>query len=55
MTKGKFMRISRDRMGSRKILNGESNALALSISGCIEVIKFFLGVQSYFIAIPIEV
>jgi len=55
VTKGKFMRISRDRMGSRKILNSESNALALSISGCIEVIKFFLGVQSYFIAIPIEI
>lgn len=55
MTKGKFMRISRDRMGSRKIFNSESNALAVSISGCIEVIEFLLGVQSYFIAIPIKI
>lgn len=49
------MRISRHRMGSRNILNRESNALAVSITGCIEVIEFFLRVQSYFLAIPIDI
>lgn len=53
--KGRFMRISRDRMGSRKILDSEPDALAVFISGCIEVIEFFLGVQSYFLAFAIDI
>jgi len=42
-------------MGSREILNGESNALSVFVGGCIEILEFFLGIQNYFFAISIDI